>query len=94
MNKCPEGYAYMGQGVCNFVECEYEGLPSLFGSHDELLAGKSTWKCKYHMWWGPGQLKVGSASVEVGNDPNCPKGEPAIGWNNTCEAPYTIKSKK
>ena len=35
------------------------------------------------MWWGPGHLRVGSASVEIGNDPNCPKGEPAIGWNNT-----------
>ncbi len=95
-NKCPEGYAYMGQGICNIVRCEVEKnvYSNFFSNNDDLLAGKSNWKCKYHAWWGPGHLRVGSASVEIGNDPNCPRGEPAIGWNNTCEAPYITKTKK
>lgn len=94
-NKCPEGYAYMGQGICNIVQCQVEtnAYSNFFSNHDDLLAGKSTWKCKYHAFWGPGHLRVGSASVGIGNDLNCPTGQPAIGWNSTCEAPYISKKK-
>ena len=95
-NKCPEGYAYMGQGICNIVKCEVEKheFSNFFTKDDELLEGKSNWKCKYHAWWGPRRLRVGNASVPIGNDPNCPSGVPSIGWNSTCEAPYVKVKKK
>ena len=47
-NQCPAGFAYVGGGNCMEVKCKYN--PSGFGydtGHDQRVAGKSDWKCKY-----------------------------------------------
>lgn len=81
-NACPSGYAYVGMGNCQFVTCIY---PSTDLGNDQIVAGKSKWKCKYHWFHGAGELRLGSATLRAGNNPECPPGEPQIGWNNTCE---------
>lgn len=83
-NKCPAGYAYVGQGYCQEVKCEYNSAGFNELGHDQTVAGKSNWKCKYSFWHGAGVLRLGS-TVRVGNDEKCPSGEPLIGWNSTCE---------
>ena len=93
-NKCPEGAAYIGDGKCTVVKCTYNSLWwGIQGPNDPLLVGKSTWDCPFSPWGGPGRLKPG-VEVPVTNSDLCPEGEPAIGWNSTCEAPYIIKTKK
>mgnify|MGYP001809562301 CR=1 FL=1 len=81
-NACPSGYAYVGMGNCQFVTCIY---PSTDLGNDQIVAGKSTWRCKYHWLQGAGELRLGGATLRAGNNPDCPPGEPMIGWNNTCE---------
>ena len=93
-NKCPEGAAYLGNGTCAVVACEYD--PAWWGSDgpsDPLLVGKSTWNCPFSLWGGPGSMKAGT-KVPVTYSAKCPKGEPALGWNSTCEAPYIVKTTK
>jgi len=93
-NKCPEGSAYIGEGKCTVVKCTYNSLWwGIQGPNDPLFVGKSTWECPFSLWGGPGRLKPG-VEVPVTNSDLCPKGEPAIGWNSTCEAPYIKKIKK
>ncbi|AFY28491.1 hypothetical protein Cyagr_1315 [Cyanobium gracile PCC 6307] len=81
-NSCPAGYAYVGMGNCQYVTCIY---PSTDLGHDQLVAGKSKWGCKYNWLRGAGELRLGGATLRAGNNPECPPGEPMIGWNNTCE---------
>ena len=92
-NKCPEGAAYIGNGKCTVVRCTYNAaMWGIQGPNDPLLKGKSNWKCPFSPWGGPGRLKPG-VEVPVTNSEQCPQGEPAIGWNSTCEAPYIKKVK-
>lgn len=84
-NSCPDGYAYIGGGYCKRVKCEYG--PIAFGAlgHDQLVAGKSKWGCKYSLWYGAGVMRLEDGALRAINNPNCPSGEPQLGWNNTCE---------
>ncbi len=94
-NECPSGYAYTGKGYCAPVRCHYEAsFGQFFKGHSDFLGGKSDWKCKYNAWYGPGLLRLEKETVRIGTNPNCPPGEPALGWNSTCEAPYIKKEKK
>ena len=97
-NTCAEGYAYVGDGLCKQVVCELAVMHGLGNKDDPLIAGKSSWKCPYKFVVGffnsgRGQLRLG-AVTPIGNDSLCPAGEPKIGWNSTCEAPYIVSNKK
>ena len=88
-NKCTAGYAYIGGGNCQDVTCQYPSTPS---GHDKLIAGlkdkdgKDVWKCKYDVWvYGAGNLRLSGAVTRATKDPNCPDGEPKLGFNNTCQ---------
>ena len=86
-NQCPAGFAYIGGGNCMGVICYYDG-PSSHG-HDPRVAGIPVWKpCKYQFWSGAG---VGVLRLEgdkrASINPNCPPGEPQIGYNSTCQEP-------
>ena len=85
-NQCPTGYAYVGGGNCQQVECKYSwsGLGTGNG-HNQILAGKS-WKCKWSWVNGAGELALTGATSRATINPSCPAGEPPLGWNSTCEA--------
>ena len=79
-NSCPYGYAYIGGGYCREVVCTHKGY-----ANAEIIAGK-LWKCK--AYWGEQlMLRLGD-QTRVQNKSTCPQGEPKIGWNSTCDAPY------
>jgi hypothetical protein len=86
-NQCPAGFAYVGGGNCMEVTCKYN--PSGVGydtGHDQRVAGKSDWKCKYSFWYGAGVMQLqGNARASI--NPQCPPGEPQIGYNSTCQKP-------
>lgn len=84
-NSCPDGYAYIGGGYCKRVKCEYGPLGFIALGHDQLVAGKSKWGCKYNLWYGAGVMRLEDGALRAINNPNCPSGEPQLGWNNTCE---------
>ena len=96
-NSCPSGYAYIGGGNCREVSCGYG--KSNNGSHDPRLAGKTMpngkdrWVCKRVMLWN-GTLNLGENTVRTSNNPNCPAGEPKIGFNNTCDTQTEVKFSK
>ncbi len=94
-NKCPTGYAYIGDSKCQVVRCKYawHGLGDARGN-DPLVGGKSDWACTYDLLFGNGVLRLGASIVPITNDSKCPVGEPALGWNSTCEAPYKTSLKK
>ena len=82
-NSCPTGYAYIGNGYCREVTCQRWETSS-------VLVGKK-WTCD--------QMKNRKAlsfgeTLQVDNDPNCSKGEPKIGWQSTCDAPYEEAQEK
>tara|TARA_S200000501_G_scaffold284300_1_gene268564 strand:- start:881 stop:1351 length:471 start_codon:yes stop_codon:yes gene_type:complete len=85
-NSCPFGYAYIGNGYCREVVCSHKG-----GQNAPVIAGKQ-WRCKP---WGltPLMLRLGTQS-RVGNNSDCPVGEPEVGWNSTCDEPYIEPIKK
>ena len=86
-NACPVGYAYIGKGYCREVLCV------LNRPHDISLSGKM-WRCKKGIYFLDGiGLQFGD-NIRIGNDPSCPKGEPQIGWNSTCNSPYKEPTKK
>ena len=84
-NQCPAGFAYVGGGNCMEVTCKYN--PSGVGydtGHDQRVAGKADWKCKYSFWYGAGVMQlVGNARASINSE--CPPGEPGIGYNSTCQ---------
>lgn len=87
-NQCPAGFAYVGGGNCMAVICKYNTATGLGWDvgHDQRVAGKSNWKCKYSLLAGAGVMFLeGNARASV--NPECPPGEPEIGWNSTCEKP-------
>tara|TARA_B100001250_G_C19674444_1_gene733006 strand:+ start:505 stop:978 length:474 start_codon:yes stop_codon:yes gene_type:complete len=79
-NECPAGHAYMGGGYCREVVCQWKGLKQA-----TVLGGKK-WRCQRSLAGGH-NLQTGY-QVRVGSNPNCPKGEPEIGWQSTCDSPY------
>jgi len=85
-NECPSGWAYVGGGNCMEVKCIY---PKFLGEgergHDQRIAGKN-WSCGGVGWFTwPGVLRLeGSARASINS--SCPKGEPEIGYNSTCQA--------
>ena len=86
-NKCPENYAYVGEGKCQRVYCDWVGLGG--GHHEPLVAGKSTWRCgnNYNFW--KDELQVGilrlGATAKVEQTSDCPSIAPQEGWNSSCE---------
>ena len=91
-NKCPAGFAYLGAGNCQEVQCEYTSSTAVRSlGHDSLIAGlkdnkgKDIWGCKHNFWVGAGRLRLTGAIVRSTMDPNCPPGEPRPGFNNTCQ---------
>ena len=84
-NQCPAGWAYVGGGNCQEVKCVYNMATGLgFDTgHDQRVAGKANWSCKSSFWYGAGVMQlVGNARTSV--NPDCPPGEPKIGYNSTC----------
>lgn len=89
-NQCTSGYAYIGGGNCQDVRCIY---PASDLGHDQLIAGKKdvngkdVWGCPYNWLRGAGELRLTGAVTRTTNNPNCPPGEPQIGYNSTCQKP-------
>ena len=87
-NQCTAGYAYIGGGNCQSVSCNY---PATDLGHDQLIAGKidrdgnDVWGCKYNWIYGAGELRLTGAVTRTSNNPDCPEGEPELGFNNTCQ---------
>lgn len=86
-NRCPSNHAYIGDGKCQRVYCDWVGLGG--GHHEPLVAGKSTWRCgnNYNFW--KDELQVGllrlGATVDVQETSACPAVPPKIGWKSSCE---------
>jgi hypothetical protein len=90
-NSCPASYAYRGGGMCQEVKCTYND------GNDPMLGGKNH-KCGNAGFWsgyiGRMTLRWGGATARAFNDPNCPPGEPGIGWTSTCNtAPSDWRQK-
>lgn len=85
-NQCPAGWAYIGGGNCSEVKCVYNTATGLgFDTgHDQRVAGKADWGCKYSFWYGAGVMQLQGA-VRATVNPECPIGEPEIGYNSTCQ---------
>ena len=88
-NRCPASYAYIGGGNCQRVQCYYP--TTMAGGergHDPIVAGKANWKCKgMSLFTYAGVLRLTGANARASIDPNCPPGEPHIGYNSTCQKP-------
>ena len=84
-NQCPAGFAYVGGGNCMEVKCRYSASGMGYDTgHDQRVAGKSNWGCKYSFWHGAGVVYLeGNARASINSE--CPKGEPEIGYNSTCD---------
>jgi hypothetical protein len=90
-NQCPSGFAYVGGGNCEGVKCSYNyaGFNSL--GHDQLVAGKKDqngediWKCDFSFWEGSGVLRLSGNVTRATINPQCPAGEPPLGYNNPCQ---------
>ena len=70
------------------VKCVYNTSTGLgFDTgHDQRVAGKADWGCKGSFWYGAGVMQLqGSARASI--NPECPAGEPQIGYNSTCQKP-------
>jgi hypothetical protein len=96
-NQCPQGYAYLGGGNCREVECRYG--KSAGGGHDYRLAGKfvswsekDLWHCETEFIYR-GSLRFTDSEMRATNNPNCPPGEPILGYNSTCDTPVRDFSK-
>lgn len=89
-NQCPAGWAYIGGGNCSEVKCVYNMATGLgFDTgHDQRVAGKANWSCKYSFWYGAGVMQLQGA-VRASVNPECPPGEPEIGYNSTCQTAPT-----
>ena len=88
-NQCPPGYAYLGGGNCREVQCRYG--KSATGGHDPRLVGKAVpWRDK-DLWYCDtvflyrGSLRFTDSQMRTTNNPNCPPGEPKLGYNSTCD---------
>lgn len=93
-NQCPAGFAYIGGGNCQEVRCEYNSAGFNALGHDRIvggkkdISGKDVWGCKYSFWHGAGVLRLSGGMTRTSNNPSCPEGEPAIGFNNTCQTKF------
>ena len=68
------------------VRCIYNTATGLgFDTgHDQRVAGKADWRCKGSFWYGAGVMQLkGNARASI--NPECPPGEPEIGYNSTCQ---------
>ena len=86
VNSCPEGNAYVGNGLCRKVECVYPmNTFKAAKGHDQIVAGKSDWSCKDKFIRGVGLLTLGSEFTKATVNDICPNSEPEIGWKSSCE---------
>lgn len=89
-NQCQSGFAYVGGGNCMEVKCIYnDGNATALDfemGHDSRVAGKADWGCKRSFWFGAGVMRLeGNSRASI--NPECPPGEPVIGFNSTCQNP-------
>ena len=91
-NQCPTGAAYVGGGNCQQVQCEYTSSTAIRSlGHDQLIAGlkdrngDDVWGCKYRFLTGAGRLRLSGAVLRATQNPDCPNGEPTMGYNSTCQ---------
>ena len=91
-NQCPSGSAYMGGGNCQQVQCEYTTVGAVRAlGHDSLIAGKKdkngkdVWGCPFKIFLGRGRLRLTGAVLRTTKNPECPEGEPKLGFNSTCQ---------
>ena len=77
VNSCPEGNAYVGNGLCRKVECIYpmDHFKAAKG-HNQIVAGKSDWSCKKKFIRGVGLLTLGSEFTKATVNDLCPNSEP------------------
>ncbi len=78
-NQCPEGFAYIGSGNCQQVQCK--GGSGL--GHDYRLAGKE-WSFKRVLGMFGGELGLKWQIVRASVNSGCPKREPRIGYTSSC----------
>jgi len=82
-NACPQGYAYMGGGTCQDVLCEV-----FVAITPPILRNTGNWGCKGLI----SSRILGSSTTRAFNNPDCPNGEPKIGFNSTChEKDFALK---
>ncbi|WP_041374743.1 hypothetical protein [Prochlorococcus marinus] len=67
LNKCKQGYAYVGDGNCQQVTCVNAQGWGMANQDEPLIAGTSNWKCKSKLvigWMnsGRGQLRLGAVA--------------------------------
>lgn len=87
-NECPSGSAYVGGGNCMEVKCYYGHWSYRSLGHDSRVAGKPGWGCPHDFWRGAGVMRLeGNSRTSINS--NCPKGEPQIGHNSTCQSSLT-----
>jgi len=87
-NECPSGSAYVGGGNCMEVKCYYGDWSYRSLGHDSRVAGKPGWGCPHNFWNGAGVMRLeGNSRTSINS--NCPKGEPQIGHNSTCQSSLT-----
>lgn len=89
-NQCQSGFAYVGGGNCMEVKCLYnDGNATALDfemGHDSRVAGKADWGCERSFWFGAGVMRLeGNSRASI--NPECPPGEPDIGFNSTCQNP-------
>jgi len=84
-NECSSGWAYVGGGNCMEVKCYYGHWSYRTLGHDSRIAGKPGWGCAHDFWRGAGVMRLeGNSKASINS--NCPKGEPPVGYNSTCQA--------
>ena len=83
-NECPLGYAYVGNGYCREVTCRRSGGKY---SNNPLIGGKK-WRCRPASAMESRRAMTLGSELRIGNNPSCPDGEPKIGWQTSCDAPY------
>ena len=90
-NQCPAGFAYIGGGNCQEVQCR-NGTG--YG-HDYRLAGKG-WTCQKTLGIFGNELSLdGNQIVRASINNSCPSREPIIGTESSCFSgeQYTVPYK-
>lgn len=79
-NQCPAGFAYIGGGNCQAVECQ----SGTGNGHDYRLAGKG-WDCGKTLGLFGNELVFKGSILRASHNQMCPDTEPDIGRNNSCQ---------
>ena len=89
-NACQAGYAYIGGGTCQIVECYGSGLFLTIGGANDPILKKYGWRDSCPRSYP--LVTYGDATTRAFNDPDCPSKEPGVGFNSTChERDFSLK---